>query len=244
MTSTSSRRRALVIGGSRGIGAAIAQRLAADGHEVAITYVSRPEAAQASLEAIRMHAGRAIAVHADSSDADALRQAVAATTQAFGGLDVLVVNAGLYRHTPIDSVDLATLDQLLAVNIRGVVLAIQAALPQLSAGGRIITIGSNTAVRSGSPGSSLYAMSKAAVAALVRELALELAPRGITINNLQPGPTATDITAGWDAMLAARVPLGRIAQPAEIASLASWVAGPEAGYMTGSSLTIDGGFIL
>jgi len=159
-------------------------------------------------------------------------------------LDVLVVNAGLYRHTPIDSVDLPTLDQLLAVNIRGVVLAIQAALPHLSGGGRIITIGSNTAVRSGSPGSSLYAMSKAAVAALVRELALELAPSGITINNLQPGPTATDITAGLDEKLAARVPLGRIAQPAEIASLASWVAGPEAGYMTGSSLTIDGGFIL
>ncbi|WP_049468758.1 SDR family NAD(P)-dependent oxidoreductase [Stenotrophomonas indicatrix] len=244
MTVSSPRRRALVIGGSRGIGAAIAQRLAADGHDVAITHVSRPDGAQASLDAIRAHGGRALALQADSSDADALRRAVAATAQAFGGLDVLVVNAGLYRHTPIDSVDLPTLDQLLAVNIRGVVLAIQAALPHLSTGGRIITLGSNTAVRTGSPGSSLYAMSKAAVAALVRELALELAPRGITINNLQPGPTATDITAGLDEMLAARVPLGRIAQPAEIASLASWVAGPEAGYMTGSSLTIDGGFIL
>ncbi|CAM4204274.1 SDR family NAD(P)-dependent oxidoreductase [Stenotrophomonas indicatrix] len=244
MTVSSSRRRALVIGGSRGIGAAIAQRLAVDGHDVAITHVSRPDGAQASLDAIRAHGGRALAFQADSSDADALRQAVAAAAQAFGGLDVLVVNAGLYRHTPIGSVDLPTLDQLLAVNIRGVVLAIQAALPHLSGGGRIITIGSNTAVRSGSPGSSLYAMSKAAVAALVRELALELAPSGITINNLQPGPTATDITAGLDEKLAARVPLGRIAQPAEIASLASWVAGPEAGYMTGSSLTIDGGFIL
>ncbi|MEG0184933.1 MAG: SDR family oxidoreductase [Stenotrophomonas sp.] len=244
MSDSSPRRRALVIGGSRGIGAAIAQRLAADGHDVALTHVSHADGAQASLDAIRMHGGRAVSFQADSGDAEALRKAVAEAAQAFNGLDVLVVNAGLYRHTPIDSVDLPTLDQLLAVNIRGVVLAIQAALPHLSAGGRIITIGSNTAVRSGSPGSSLYAMSKAAVAALVRELALELAPRGITVNNLQPGPTATDITAGLDGMLAARVPLGRIAQPAEIASLASWVAGPEAGYMTGSSLTIDGGFIL
>lgn len=244
MTASSPRRRALVIGGSRGIGAAIAQRLAAEGHDVALTHVSRPDGAEAQLDAIRAHGGRAVAFQADSSDAGALQQAVAAAAQAFDGLDVLVINAGLYRHTPITSVDLATLDQLLAVNIRGVVLAIQAALPHLSAGGRIITIGSNTAVRTGSPGSSLYAMSKAAVAALVRELALELAPRGITVNNLQPGPTATDITAGLDEVLAARVPLGRIAQPAEIASLAAWVAGPEAGYMTGSSLTIDGGFIL
>jgi len=136
------------------------------------------------------------------------------------------------------------LDQMLAVNVRGVFLAIQAAAARLRDGGRIITIGSNTAVRGGVVGSSVYAMTKSAVATLVRELALDLAPRRITVNNVQPGPIETDITADVLDMLVQRNPLGRVGQPQEVAGLVAYLAGPEASYMTGASLTLDGGWVI
>jgi len=130
------------------------------------------------------------------------------------------------------------------VNVRGVFLAIQASAANMRDGGRIITIGSNTAIRTGSPGSSVYAMTKAAVAALVSGVALDLAPRGITVNNIQPGPIQTDLTAEWTAQLIPRIPLGRMGKSTEIAGLAAFLAGADAGYITGASLTADGGFVL
>jgi len=235
---------AIVFGGSRGIGAAIARRLAREGHAVALTYVSRPDRAAEVVEKIRAEGGQAIALGADSADPVAITSAVSQTVAHFGELQVAVVNAGLYRGSPLADFPLEVLDQMLAVNVRGVFLAIQAAAARMVEGGRIVTIGSNTAVRGGVVGSSVYAMTKAAVATLVRELALDLAPRRITINNIQPGPIATDITEGMLEALASRNPLGRVGQPEEVAALVAHVAGPEAGYMTGASLTIDGGWVI
>jgi len=235
---------ALVFGGSRGIGAAVAQRLAREGHAVALTYVSRPDKAEEVVAAIEAEGGQAIAIQADSADAAAIARAVQTAVEHFGPLQVAVVNAGLYRGAPLAEFPLDMLDQMLAVNVRGVFLAIQAAAARLRDGGRIITIGSNTAVRGGVVGSSVYAMTKSAVATLVRELALDLAPRRITVNNVQPGPIETDITADVLDMLVQRNPLGRVGQPQEVAGLVAYLAGPEASYMTGASLTLDGGWVI
>lgn len=232
---------ALVFGGSRGIGAAAAKRLAQDGFAVALTYVSSPDKAGQVVEEITAAGGQAFAIAADSASAEALQRAVALTVERFGPLDAAVVNAGIIRVAPLSSFSLDDLDAMLDVNIRGVFLAIQAATAQMNDGGRVITMGSNTAVRSFIGAAAVYAMTKAAVAGLVKGLALDLAPRRITVNNVQPGPTETDITADMVERLAASSPLQRIAQPEEIASLVSWLAGSESGYMTGSSLTIDGG---
>ncbi|WP_241723250.1 3-oxoacyl-ACP reductase family protein [Raoultella sp. HC6] len=232
---------ALVFGGSRGIGAAAAKRLAQDGFAVALTYISSPDKAGQVVEEITAAGGQAFAIAADSASAEALQRAVALTVERFGPLDAAVVNAGIIRVAPLSSFSLDDLDAMLDVNIRGVFLAVQAATAQMNDGGRVITMGSNTAVRSFIGAAAVYAMTKAAVAGLVKGLALDLAPRRITVNNVQPGPTETDITADMVERLAASSPLQRIAQPEEIASLVSWLAGSESGYMTGSSLTIDGG---
>ncbi|WP_434212351.1 SDR family NAD(P)-dependent oxidoreductase [[Pseudomonas] boreopolis] len=235
---------ALVFGGSRGIGAAIARRLAREGHAVALTYVSRPDKAAEVVAAIQAEGGRAIAIHADSTDAAAIAAAVGQAAQAFGPLQVAVANAGLYQGSPLDQFPLDTFDRMLAVNVRGVFLAIQAAAAHMRDGGRIVIIGSNTAVRGGIVGSSVYAMTKSAVATLVRELALDLAPRRITINNVQPGPIATDITAGILDMVVERSPAKRVGKPEEVAALVAYLVGGEAGYMTGASLTLDGGWAI
>ena len=174
---SSQRRVALVFGGSRGIGAAIAGRLARDGFDVALTYVSRPDKAQEVVTAIEVQGGRALAIAADSADPQALRAAVTRTTERFGPLDVAVINAGVFRMGPIDSFSVEDLDLLLSVNVRGVYLALQATAAGMRDGGRIVTIGSNVAIRTGMPGASAYAMTKGAVATLMRNAALELAPR-------------------------------------------------------------------
>ncbi|WP_342249743.1 SDR family oxidoreductase [Sphingomonas sp. OTU376] len=238
------RKVALVFGGSRGIGAAAVERLAQEGHAVAFTYVSRPDAAGALVGKIGEAGGEVLAIQADSADPAAIRSAVEQAVAHFGGLDTVVVNAGILRLGPVDTVSLEELDQMIAINIRGVFLAIQAAAAHLPEGGRIITIGSNTAVRTGFPGSSVYQFTKAAVAAMVKGIALDLAPRGISVNNVQPGPTATDMTADALDMLVEKSPMRRVGRPAEIAGLIAWLAGPDAGYMTGESLTIDGGWVL
>lgn len=236
---------ALVFGGSRGIGAAAALRLAQDGFAVALTYVSRPDAAAQTVAAIEAGGGQALAIEADSADADAIRRAVAATVDRFGPLDAVVINAGVLHMASIEGFAIADFDRMLDVNVRGVFLAIQAAVAQMRDGGRVITIGSNTgAGLAGARGSGVYAMTKAAVATLVKGAALDLAPRGITVNNIQPGPTETDMTRSMMSALVARIPLGRGGQPAEIGALVSYLAGPESSYMTGSSLTIDGGYML
>jgi 3-oxoacyl-[acyl-carrier protein] reductase len=234
---------ALVFGGSRGIGAAIVRELAADGAAVALTYAASPDRAAETARAAEVEGVAAITIQADSADAEAVRAAVAQTIARFGRLDIVVVNAGILIHGTIDTYPLEDLDRMLATNVRGVFVAIQAAAPHLTEGGRIITIGSNTAVRTAFPGSSVYSMTKGAVASLVRGLAIDLAPRGITVNNVQPGPTATDMTADLADMVKPLIPLARLGRPAEIAGLVAYLAGPTAGFITGSSVTIDGGYV-
>lgn len=233
---------ALVLGGARGMGAAIVRRLSAEGRPVAFTYVSSPDRADALAQDVEASGGIALPIHADSADPEAVRAAVETAVARFGKLGVLVVNAGVLIGGAIDQFAMKDFDRMLAINVRGVFAAIHYAAPHLLDGGRIITIGSNTADRIGSPGSSVYAMTKAAVAQLVRGAALDLAPRQITINNVQPGPVETDMTADLMAYIAPRLPLGRIGKPDEIADLVTWLTGPGAGYMTGASLTIDGGW--
>jgi len=246
MTQDSPKRRpaALVFGGSRGIGAAAVTRLAAEGYAVAFTYVSREDSAQALVRSIEDQGGQALALQADSADAQALAQAVTRTVAQLGPLSVVVVNAGLLRLGTIDQVSVQDLDQMLAVNVRGVFLSIQACVPHLVEQASVITIGSNVAVRSGHPGGSVYQMTKTAVAGLVKGLALDLAPRGIRVNNVQPGPVDTDMTHGMLSMLVERSPLKRVGTPAEVAGLIAYLASHEARYLTGASLTLDGGYSL
>ena len=237
-------RTALVFGGSRGIGAAIAQRLAVDGFQVALTYVSRPERAAVVVASIQAAGSSAIAIRADSADPSDIGAAVATTVSRYGPLDVAVVNAGVLKMGLIADFPIEDLDLSLGINVRGVYLAIQAAARQMKDGGRIITIGSNTASKTGSAAGTVYAMTKAAVAAMVKGIALDLAPRRITVNNIQPGPIETDMTADMVSALTDMIPLKRVGQPAEIAALAAYLSSAEAGYMTGASLTIDGGYVL
>jgi len=234
---------ALVIGGSRGIGAAIVRRLARDGAAVAFTYVSAADAAQALADEIAAQGGQALAIAADSADAAATEAAVAATLARFGRLDILVVNAGIVQQGRIDEMPLDDFDRMVAVNIRGVFAAIRAAAPHLPQGGRIVTMGSVVAVRTGFPSSSVYSMTKGAVASLVRGAAIDLAPRGITVNNLQPGPTTTALSAGHEEVLTPLIPLGRLGTPDEIAAAVAWLASDEASFVTGASLTVDGGYV-
>jgi 3-oxoacyl-[acyl-carrier protein] reductase len=234
---------ALVFGGSRGIGAAIVRQLASNGASVALTYVNSPEKAAEIARAAETRGSAVIAIKADSADPEAVRDAVAQTVARFGRLDILVVNAGILIRGTVDTYDLADFDRMVATNVRGVFVAIQAAAHHLPDGGRIITIGSNTAVRTAFPGSSVYSMTKGAIASLVRGVAIDLARRGITVNNVQPGPTATDMTTSHVEMVKPLVPLGRLGRPEEIAGLVAYLASAEAGFITGSSLTIDGGYV-
>jgi len=235
---------ALVFGGSRGIGAAAARRLARDGADVALTYVTAPDRAAETVRAIEAAGRTGIAIRADSADPGAIEAAVAQTVDRFGKLNIAVVNAGILLLGDVASVSVESLDRMLDINVRGVFLSIQAAAAHLADGGRIITIGSNTAVRSGHPGSSVYSMTKAAVAVMVKGVAADLAGRGITVNNIQPGPTVTDMTADHIEAIKPLIPLKRAGDPDEIAGLVAYLASKESGYMTGSSLTIDGGMAL
>lgn len=237
------RRVAIVFGGGRGIGAAIARRLADDGFAVALTFISDPGSADGVVRTIEAAGGEAIALAADSGDASALASVVARTVERFGGLDAAVISAGVYLAGGIEKFSLSDLDRTLHVNVRGVFLALQAVTASLREGGRIITIGSCAADRPAG-GSAAYAMSKAAVAALVKSAALELAARRITVNNIQPGPISTNVTQSLADQLRERLPVGRIGSPSEVATLTSYLAGPGSSYMTGASLTIDGGFSL
>jgi 3-oxoacyl-[acyl-carrier protein] reductase len=236
---------ALVTGGSRGIGAAIAKRLAADGAAVVFTYASAQPKAAEVVQSIESAGGRAQAIRADSGDAAAVKNAVAETVQMFGRLDVLVNSAGVATIAPIDQFTLEDFDRLMAVNVRGVFVASQEASRHMTEGGRIISIGSVNADRMPFAGGSVYAMSKAAVAGLTRGMARDLGPRGITVNAVQPGPVDTDMnpaTGPFADSLKALMALNRYAGADEIAAMVSYLAGPEAGFVTGACLTIDGGF--
>jgi 3-oxoacyl-[acyl-carrier protein] reductase len=234
---------ALVLGGSRGIGAAIVERLAQDGAKVAFTYAASPNHAAAHVTAIEGRGGIAAAFQADSADAAQIKSAIDQTVAEFGRLDILVVNAGILALAPVDQMSLADFDRMVAINIRGVFAAIHHAAPHLADGGRIVTIGSNSAERVGFPGGGAYAMTKAAVASLVRGAAIDLAPRRITVNNVQPGPTVTDMTDGLADLVKPLIPLARMGETREIAGLVAYLVREEAGFVTGASLTIDGGYV-
>jgi 3-oxoacyl-[acyl-carrier protein] reductase len=236
---------ALVTGGSRGIGAAIARRLAEDGAAVAITYANGQQKADEVVRAIEAAGGRALALRADSGDASAVKSAVVETVRSLGRLDVLVNNAGIAKMSPLDEFSLDDFDRSVAVNVRAVFVATQEAARHMTAGGRIITIGSVNADRMPFTGGSVYAMTKAAVAGLTRGLARDLGPRGITVNNVQPGPVDTDMNPAsgpFAESLKGLMALPRYGKSEEIASLVAYIASPEAAFVTGASLTIDGGF--
>ncbi|MGJ7606510.1 3-oxoacyl-ACP reductase family protein [Variovorax sp. LT1R20] len=245
MSETLSGKAALVTGGSRGIGAAIVRRLANDGAAVAFTYAASQDKAKALVAEIASQGGKALAIKADSADVQAVQQAVSQTVEAFGRLDVLVNSAGILIPGMVDSYALADFDRMVAVNVRAVFVATQAAVPHLREGGRVITIGSVTADRSGFAGSSVYSMTKGAVASLTRGLARDLGPRGITVNVVQPGPTDTDMSPQGEIGERVRslIALGRMGKDSEIASLVAYLAGPDAGFVTGAALTADGGYL-
>jgi 3-oxoacyl-[acyl-carrier protein] reductase len=236
---------ALVTGASRGIGAAIAKRLAREGAAVAITYAGSQQKAQEVVSAIEAAGGKGLAIQADSADAEAVKSAVGETVKTLGRLDVLVSNAGIAKIAPLDEYSLEDFDRMVAVNVRGVFVAAQEASRHMQQGGRIVTIGSVNADRMPFTGGSVYAMTKAAVAGMVRGLARDLGPRGITVNNVQPGPVDTDMNPAdgpFAEFLKGLLAVGRYGQGDEIAAMVAYLAGPEAGFVTGASLTIDGGF--
>jgi 3-oxoacyl-[acyl-carrier protein] reductase len=236
---------ALVTGGSRGIGAGIAKRLAADGAAVALTYVSSKDQAAQVVADIAAAGGTAFAIQADSAvEADVIGS-VTETVTRFGRLDILVNNAGGGVFAMIDEMSMADIDRILAVNVRAAIVAIRESLQHLGAGGRIINIGSINAERVPFAGISVYAASKGAIVGLTKGLARELAPKGITINNVQPGPVDTDgNSADGPAapLMLGAMALDRFGDVSEIGAFVSFLAGPEGGFITGASLSIDGGF--
>jgi len=235
---------ALVIGGSRGIGAAVVRRLAEDGLDVAFTFATAKDAAELVVADVERLGRRAIARQVDSEDDLALRAVVSEAAKALDGLDVLVCNAGILLPGGIEDYAMADYERMMAVNVRSVFSAIQSGAKVMSSGGRIIVIGSIVGARTGFPGISIYGMTKAAVAALVRGAAIDLAPRAITVNTVAPGPTITGMNPADGPMaerITSSVPLGRMADARETASLVSYLAGPESGFITGATLNIDGG---
>ena len=238
-------RRALVTGASRGIGAEIVRRLAADGAAVAFTYGRSADEAQKLVADVTAGGGTAVAIQADSADAAEVAKSVDDAAAQLGGLDILVNNAGVAVIGDVESLSLEDFDRQLAINVRAVFVASQRAIPHLGSDGRIINIGSINADRVPGPGLASYAMTKAAVAGLTRGLARDLGPRGITVNNVQPGPVNTDMNPdeGEFADFAKKVmATGKYGQPSDIAGVVSYLAGPDTGYITGANWNVDGGF--
>jgi 3-oxoacyl-[acyl-carrier protein] reductase len=235
---------ALVTGGSRGIGAAIAKRLAAAGASVAITYTKGADAAASVVSEIERAGGKALAIQADALNAQATIASVEKTVSTFGALDILVNNAGTAIPKLFEETTIEELDHVINLNIRGAFITTQAALKHMKSGGRIIMIGSCVGERNLTPGLTPYAATKAAVKLFAQGLAREVGARGITVNNVQPGPIDTELNpaAGdWAAPQIAVTALGRYGTVDEVAALVVFVASPEASYITGASLTVDGG---
>ncbi|WP_250029564.1 SDR family NAD(P)-dependent oxidoreductase [Paractinoplanes maris] len=238
---------ALVTGGGRGIGAAVALRLAEEGADVALTFHQNQQRAEETADQIKAAGRRAIVVQADSADAAAVLAAVDRAAGELGRLDILVNNAGAFLLGPIEDLSPQDFEHTVAVNIRAPFVASQAAVRHMSAGGRIINIGSNVAERAVFPGFSLYALSKTALTGLTKALGRELGARAITVNLVNPGPTDTELNPA-DGPNAAPITgftaLGHFAAPADIAAAVTFLAGPGARYITGATVNVDGGFTI
>jgi 3-oxoacyl-[acyl-carrier protein] reductase len=235
---------ALITGGSRGIGAATAKRLAEEEAKVAITYAKGADAAASVVKEIESAGGKAIAIQADTTDVDAVKAAVEKTLAVFGGLDVLVNNAGTAIPKTFEETTLEELDCVIDINVRGTFVATQAALKHMKSGGRIVMIGSCVGERAMTPGLVPYAVTKGAVKMFTQGLSREVGTRGITVNNIQPGPIDTELnpaSGDWGAPQKANTGLNRYGSVDEVAALVAFVAGPEASYITGANLTVDGG---
>jgi 3-oxoacyl-[acyl-carrier protein] reductase len=235
---------ALVTGGSRGIGAAIAKRLAADGAQVAITYAKDAGAASAVVKAIELGGGKAVAIQADAANVEAVKAAVEKTVATFGQLDVLVNNAGTAIPKTFEETTLEEMDRVIDINVRGTLATTQAALKHMKSGGRIISIGSAVGDRVQTPGLVAYSATKGAVKIFTQGLSREVGGRGITVNNIQPGPIDTDLnpaSGDWAVPQKAATALDRYGHVDEIAAAVAFIAGPESSYMTGSNITVDGG---
>jgi 3-oxoacyl-[acyl-carrier protein] reductase len=235
---------ALVTGGSRGIGAAIAKRLAADGANVAITYTKDVSAASAVVNAIEQGGGKAVAIQADAANVEAVKAAVEKTVATFGQLDVLVNNAGTAIPKTFEETTLEEMDRVIDINVRGTMATTQAALKHMKSGGRIISIGSAVGDRVQTPGLVAYSATKGAVKIFTQGLSREVGGRGITVNNIQPGPIDTDLnpaSGDWAVPQKAATALDRYGNVDEIAAAVAFIAGPESSYMTGSNITVDGG---
>jgi len=237
-------KRALVTGASRGLGRAIALSLARAGADVAITYEKSADKAQAVADEIRALGRTGIAIQADSADVNAIQTAVAQTVGQLGGLDILVNNAGIARGGPLEEMSIEDIDALINVNIRGVMIATQAAIPHLGEGGRIITIGSCLANRVALPGIAVYSMTKSALNSLTRGLARDLGPRGITVNLVHPGPTDSDMNPadgeGADVQRQG-IALGHYGEADDIADAVTFLASPAGKHITGTGIDVDGG---
>jgi 3-oxoacyl-[acyl-carrier protein] reductase len=238
---------ALVQGGSRGIGAAIVKRLASEGAAVAFTYASSSQKAEELVKEVEAAGSRALAIKADSADAQQIKAAIEQTVNPFGKIDILVNNAGVLviGNVAENEISLEDIDRTLAVNVRSVMVASQAIVKHMDKGGRIINIGSTNSDRMPFAGGSLYAASKAAIVGLTKGLARDLGPLGITVNNIQPGPVDTEMnpdSGDFAQMLKGLMAVSRYGKAEEVASFVSYLAGPEAGYISGASLLIDGGF--
>lgn len=236
---------ALVTGGSRGIGAAIAEELALQGADIALTYQHHAAGAAGMIAALESVGRQAIALAADAEDPDAMPLAVEQTAERLGRLDILVNNAATFEVGPVETFGATDFDRMMAVNVRAPFLAAKSAAEQMGVGGRIITIGSNMIGRTVFPGFSLYSMSKTALIGLTKGLSRDLGPRGITVNLVNPGPINTDMNPD-DGPLAPTIKaftaLGRYGQPEEIAAMVCFLASEKARYVTGAMLDVDGGF--